>query len=323
MKKITFTCQKFGPRCQALAFSPDGESLASADADGFVTLWDVNNGHKIANFIDKSMRKKDRTPVNTVAFSPDGHIIASGHEALFQNADKAVKLWEVATGKLLLNFKGYVVPLSASAPPHAVIPVNSIVFSPGGQDLAIGNSDGTITILELKTQTPKLILYSQARTIHSIAFSPDGKILASEGRGVAIKLWDTETGQELKTLKGHKVEIFSLAFSPDGTTLASSSYDHTIKLWDVEIGKELVTLLGHTESVLSVAFSTDGQLLVSGSADGTIRLWDVLNENLLMTIPSNSEIPAPISCVVFSPKTYKLATASDNITVWEFEVSEV
>jgi parallel beta-helix repeat protein len=192
--------------------------------------------------------------VNSVAFSPDGKILASG-------SYKEIKLWDVATGKELRTLRGH------------TDRAFSVAFSPDGKILASGSEDKTIKLWDVATGTEIRTLQGHTYWVYSVAFSPDGKILASGSYDETIKLWDVATGRELRTLSGHTSSVESVAFSPDGKILASGSYDETIKLWDVATGKEIRTLSGHTGHVLSVAFSPDGKVLASGSDDKTIKLW--------------------------------------------------
>jgi WD40 repeat protein len=191
----------------------------------------------------------------SLAFSPDGKILASGSK------DCTIKLWEVSTEREISTLKG-----------HRKY-INSVAFSPDGKILASGSKDKTIKLWDVRTGREITTLWEHSYGVSSVAFSPDGKTLASSGGDKTIKLWDVRTGQKISTLNGHLSFVSSVAFTPDGKTLASSGGDKTIKLWDACTGQEISTLEGHSDVVDSVAFSPDGQTLASGSWDTTIKIW--------------------------------------------------
>jgi lysophospholipase L1-like esterase len=152
--------------------------------------------------------------VNSVAFSPDGSILASG------SGDKTVKLWDVETGNEIRTLEGH---------PNCV---NSVAFSPDGSILASSGDDNTIKLWDVETGTEIRTLEGYGWYESIVAFSPDGRILASGGSNPKIKLWDISTGNEIRTLVGQCEWVRSVAFSPDGGVLASGSGD-TIRLWRV------------------------------------------------------------------------------------------
>ncbi|WP_084763412.1 NACHT and WD repeat domain-containing protein, partial [[Scytonema hofmanni] UTEX B 1581] len=236
--------------------------------------------------------------VISVAFSPDGKTLASG------SADKTIKLWDVATGKISQTLTG-----------HSKW-VNSVAFSPDGKTLASGSADKTIKLWDVATGKLSQTLTGHSDGVYSVAFSPDGKTLASGSGDKTIKLWDVATGKPSQTLTGHRDKVISVAFSPDGKTLASGSYDDTIKLWDMATGKPSQTLTGHRDKVNSVAFSPDGKTLASGSPDKTIKLWDVATGKLSQTLTGDSD---EVSSVAFSPdgKTLASGSADKTIKLWD------
>jgi WD40 repeat protein len=270
----------------SVAFSPDGELLASGGADKTIKLWDLPSGTPRQSLTGHS------DEVDTVAFSPDGRVLASG------STDTTIKLWDVASGTVRQTVRGndntvFCVTFSpdgkhlASASWDQTVrlwdgtsgrlirktfagdPVYSIAFSPNGRLLASGAWDQTVKVWELPSWTNRQTLSAQSGGSAAVAFSPDGSLLASEGDD--LKLWFAPTGTLFKTLGTHRGEMSSLAFSPDGSLLASGGNE--LKLWDVGSGILIQTLRGHEGGVWCVAFSPDGELLASGGADRTIKLW--------------------------------------------------
>jgi eukaryotic-like serine/threonine-protein kinase len=280
----------------ALAFSPQGQLLASATVDAggqaAVTLWDGTLTRPVAML-------KHGGPVKSVAFSPDGKLLASFA------TDKAVRLWNVETTTLVTNI---------------LIPSlwwsGVVVFSPDGRTLAIGDVDGWIRLLDWASGETKVISAHRERTdviregISALAFSFDGKILASASvwTGREIRLWNPRTGELIGRLSGHTAYIDFLAFAPpDGRILASAGGDRTLRLWDVGTQRELAILRGHEDEVQSVAFTPNGERLASGCKDGTVCFWDPQRRPRPEGSPS---LPGSVAWnLAFSPDGKKLVSA--------------
>jgi WD40 repeat protein/serine/threonine protein kinase len=276
----------------SVAFSPDGQRLASASGDHMVKLWEVATGKELLSL------QGHTGPVRSVAFSPDGQHLASG------SSDRTVKLWKTASGAELLTLKG-----------HTSV-VNSVAFSPDGRHLASGSSDRTVKLWKTANGKELFTLQVDTSNINSVAFSPDGQRLASGSQDGIVKLWEVASGTEHHTLKGHTHFVYSVAFSPDGQRLASASSDRTVKLWEVASGKELRTLKGNNSSFSSVAFSPDGQRLASASFDRTVTLWEVATGKELCVLKAHT---GGVPCVAFSPDGQRLVSGSTDQTVklWE------
>jgi WD40 repeat protein len=243
--------------------------------------------------------------VNSVAFSPDGRLLASA------SIDGVIKIWDAATGFEVRMFAGH----SSS--------LNSIVFSPDGKLLAAGTGDFTVILWEVATGAMLRTLKGHVRVVNSVAFSPDGRTIVSGSGGIyygkgenTIKLWEVNTGALLRTLPGHAEEVYSVAFSPDGKIIASGSGDKKIKLWDAVTGKRLRTLEGHSKAISSVAFIPDGKGLVSGSHDATIKLWDLTTGRQLQTLTGHS---GQIETIALSPDGKLLTSGGEDraIRLWE------
>ena len=172
------------------------------------------------DYIQKTTLQGHSGSVYSVAFSPDGKVLASG-------SGGTIKLWDVKSGALLKTLKGH----SWS--------VYSVAFSPDGKVLASGSYDKTILLWDVESGALLQTLKGHSWGVLSVAFSPDGKVLASGSGDNTIKLWDVKSGALLKTLKGHSDDVLSVAFSPDGKILASGSNDETIKFWEDRLPLEM------------------------------------------------------------------------------------
>lgn len=275
----------------SVAISPDGRTVATADDDGEIKLWDTAAGQERATLQGHARE------VNAVAFSPDGKTLASGSD------DTTIKLWHTATGLERATLQG-----------HAHV-VNAVAFSPDGNTLASGSDDKTIKLWETETGQERTTLPVHGGIINSLSFSPDGRRLACAGAFKEIVLWDTTTGQKCTTLPlGNEFAVYSLAFSSDGKTLASGGLLNDIQLWDTVSGKELANLVGHERGVRSIAFSPDGQTLASAGGD-TIKLWDTGTQKELITLDKNED---EFFEVAFFPDGNTLAalSADSTITFW-------
>jgi len=267
-----------------IAWSPDGQLLAIGTYH--IYFYDAQTLEQI--YVIDSLQW-----VNSIAFSPDGTMLASA------SMGDGVQLWEVGGwGELRI--------LAGSGD------TESVAFSPDGTMLATGTGS-TVKLWDVASGNELRTL--PAGPVRTVAFSPDGQTLAASAgvAGQEIKLWDVESGSELHTLKGHSNWINSVVFSPDGQTLASGSVDNTVRLWEVASGRQLRALTGHTNQVESVAFSPDGRLLASASWDLTVKLWDVASGNELRSFTGHT---GWVTSVAFSPDGAVLASGSETVRLW-------
>ncbi len=197
----------------SLAFNPNGNTLASGSWNANMQLWDVRTGQIISTGQDNSNRL-----TRTVAFSPDGRILASD-----DFIDKSVRLWNVSTNQAITALVG-----------HTGL-ITSLAFSPSGAILASGSYDNTIRLWDMQTDQTVMTLQGTTDGVSSIAFSPDGNILVSGGWDRAVRLWDVHTGQSIAVLSGNMDHVRSVAFSPNGKLIASGSDDGLIRLWLVPV----------------------------------------------------------------------------------------
>lgn len=202
--------------------------------------------------------------------------------------------------------------------------VLAVAYSPNGQLLAAGTSDGQVRIWRSTDGQLLLTFTGHTDWVLSVCFSPDGNLLSSGSMDQTVRLWDVQTGQLLKTLWGHTAQVESVCFSPDGALLASCSDDQTIRLWDMsqpylDISQSLLILRGHTGLVRSICFSPDGAFLASGGKDQNVCLWDVGTGQVLCTWRGHT---GGVNSVSFSPTGHLLASGSDDQTVALWDMSK-
>jgi WD40 repeat protein/transcriptional regulator with XRE-family HTH domain len=248
--------------------------------------------------------------VNSVAFSPDGKILATG------NADGTARLWNLATGQQTRS--------SLHGGSQAV---TSVAFSPNGKILATGDTNGTGLLWNLATgHQTRLSLGGDAHSTASVAFSPDGKKLAATGGGSGslCQLWDVATGRQIGPHLGScSQEAISVAFSPDGKILATGNLYGPAQLWDVATGRQVGHALGSdTQGSTSVAFSPDGKILATGDLNGPARLWNVATGRQIGHALGGSS--QGTASVTFSPDGKTLATGEQggSMQMWDLATGQ-
>lgn len=271
----------------SVAFSPNGEVVASASDDKTIKLWRIQNAQEITTIIGH------KNSVHTVVFSPDGNILASSSH------DKTIKLWRMKDGQEICTLAGH----SNS--------VYGLAFSPDGETIASSSWDRTIKIWQVKDGQEVRTLTGHINLVYFVAFSPDGEFLASSSWDRTIKIWRVKDGKLLRTLTGHTDCVRCIAFSPNGEFLASGSHDNTIKIWWVKDWQEVLSITGHSWYVDSIAFSPDGEIIAS-SSNQAIKMWKVKDGQEVCNIGGHTN---SVYSVNFSPEGDLIASGSSDKTI--------
>lgn len=235
----------------AVAWSPDGTSIASGSWDKTVQVWDASNGKQIY------IHRGHVTSVPAVAWSPDSRRIASA------SVDGTVQVWDAATGMHTQTFHGH----------------NSYVYtvswSPDGKYIASGGNDRKVHIWDALTGKLLLTYNNHVSDVTALAWSPNGSCIASGSsiyEGV-IQVWDAVTGIQVRTYEGHSGNVKAVCWSPDSTQIASASTDGTVQVWYASTGTEIWTYSGHSDQVNAVQWSPDSSRIASAGRDATVQVW--------------------------------------------------
>jgi WD40 repeat protein len=305
----------------ALALSPDGRILAAVTNEHTtIRLWDMTQ-RRVPRKVDAAANDRviplwqtaihesntiDVTnfPSYSLAFSPDGRLLASG------SIDGEITVFDAATRELRFTLPGrcdYVAP---------------ICFTLDGKALLTAGERGTIVVWDLDSRQPRQTLVGHSRVISSLALSPDGKLLASASANGVVKVWDTQRYQEQDTLLGSLGAIEAVVFSPDGGTLAVGGADGVVKLWDLSMPTSRDVLKADRFGLITLAVSPDGKKAATGAGGGTVTLWDNESGEELRTLSAHE---GNVHCAAFDSSGTILATGGEDrmIRLWDTSTGEM
>jgi WD40 repeat protein len=239
-----------GGPVSALAFSPDGQFLASGGSDQVVKVWNVQSRHEVRTY------RGHGDWVTAVAFGPDGRSIVSGA------ADKLVLLWRFQADEGDGGFGGH------------GRQVKAVAVSGDGRLFASASEDRTVKLWDPAAGAERRTLAGHAGGLTAVAVAPDGKRVLTAGDDRRIRAWDAVTGREVQVHEGND-EVLLLAYQADGSRFLAwqrrrgsgdDDVTTTVQQYDAATLKPL--------EALSDRLSADGALVAMGSSDGSVRLWE-------------------------------------------------
>ena len=278
----------------ALAYSPDGTTLAAGYSGGAIRLWDLASHRAIS--------------ATSWGAAPLALAFTGGGKQLEVADDAAVGTWNL-TDQARIAARPFASPAQG----------NAVAFSPHGQTVATGSADGNVQLWDTATQQEiGAPMSSDAQPVAAVAFSPDGTLVAAGSADGNVQLWNTATQQEAgSALVAGAAEVDALAFSPDGKLLATGGQDGAARLWDVATGSQIGATMATGDAVSALTFGAGGTTLASAESDGATELWEVSTQaqtGAALTVQGS----AGVSALAFSPAADALAAGNGNgsIQLW-------
>lgn len=276
---------------RGLAFSPNGELLASGDEDGIIILYQVRQGEVGIPL------EGHKEWVRSLTFSPDSSLLVSG------GADGIVRFWGVRTGQRQRTFT------------YADTAIRVLAFSDNGGFLNVGGRDNTVRRWNLETGNPKGAFTGHEGAVLTL-ISHDNWLISGGFDGL-VNIWNTRTRATTPdlTLRGSRSPVRALALNQNATILLAAHQDGTLIIWDVASGLRL-----DTEQVLPIdqkdveligaAFLDNDKLIAAVTASGQIWLWGAKPGARPSPTPTATRTPTP----TLTPTRTYTPTPSDTPT---------
>lgn len=322
----------------AIAYSPDGETIAASTSSGEIRLWRVSDGRYSLICLGHT------NWVRAIEFSPDGRYLASSSD------DRTIQIWDLQDGTCFCTLGVGIHSLGLSFSPDGRYLVSgsdrhtiycwdlqtgiclrefvghegwsmAVKFHPQGHKFVSTSSDGSVRLWDLAMGKCDRIWQGHENLVTTVDYSPDGTLIVTGSLDGTLRLWDATSDRCLRVLDGHGDEIWSVAFSPDGERIVSAGVGGLLRVWQTSDGRCLQRLEGHRKRLWSVAVHPDGRSIASGGEDREIRFWQIEDGKCLQVLSGYSNW---FKAIAWNPQSDRLITASHDggIRIWDLQTPD-
>ena len=344
----SWTLETYGHRGRItqLVYSPDGSRLASAGQDGTIRVWDLESGRLAHVLADPNAN------VANLAWSVDGESLQGtavadpGRRSVWDIEQDRIRTggrtrtgvdWHDSSGvcwsagsqapaRILDEVAGLLNIQLPSAWASRRRSITALAVSPERQQLACGDDDGTIRVLDATSGKVRHTWPAVwCGPIQSICFSPDGQTLATQAGAGTVCLWDADRWEPLRKFETESIThgvnsaIGAIAWATDGAYIArADNRQMIVEILDLHSGDVLRSLSGNVDRITSVSWSPDGRLIAAGTLDGTIHVWDLESDSGVPSVTMTAH-SGTVSALEWTPDSTSLITTGHDgkIKIWD------
>uniref|UniRef100_A0AC35TSK3 WD_REPEATS_REGION domain-containing protein n=1 Tax=Rhabditophanes sp. KR3021 TaxID=114890 RepID=A0AC35TSK3_9BILA len=215
--------------------------------------------------------------VRAVDVDPKNEFFVTG------SADRMVKIWDLATGKLKLSLTGHI----SSVRGVKVSDRHPLLFSCG--------EDKQVKCWDLESNKVTRHFHGHLSAVQGLTLHPTLDLLVTAGRDSTVRVWDIRTKTQVFTLTGHTNTVASVITQAMDPQIISSSHDSTVRLWDLAAGKSMGTLTHHKKSVRALCLHPTLAMFASGSTND-IRQWKSRNADFIRSLTQHQSVINSLAC---------------------------
>ena len=276
-----------------VSFSPSGQHLVIASADGVARVLDANTGGLL-------LELQDSENVEHVQYSPDGRYIVTGSNG------GAARIWHAETGRMFVDLIGHTKDIRV------------VEYSPDGRHIVSTSADGTTRVWSADTGRPVTVLRGNQENVLAVRFRPDGRQFLTFGPEKTAGIFDAETGRQLLTLQARATYFEDAHYSPNGRyVVTAESEGRTARIFDSTTGRLFLEFGNQGAEISRVAYRPDGlRIVTAGNEDKTARVFDAQTGDLVLELSGHDH---GVLDACFSPDGHSIVTSSDDRTarVWD------